>query len=272
MRYSVLDAKMVALAMVLWTVGMPNAHAAGLIGTAGSDLYAVDSTSGSGTLIAPVTSVLNAQYEGLAFDPNSGTLYAAADYHLVAIDPATGASTVIGAFGGGYSIDALAYDPNTNTLFAAQHSNPNLLSIDTGTGTVSVVGSYLLFNRSDRMVTSLAFDAASNTLYGTYFFDAQLITINPLTGEATAVGQTQYIRGLAFEPANNLLYATNSAGQTLTIDPTTAATVVLGPIGDVAGGSEDIEIGGLARIHAIPAPLAVVLIPGLLAVMGLRRR
>ncbi len=76
-------------------------------------LIQIDPASGAGTVIGPLG--IDANYaQGMDFDELTGTLYWAAynsgagQGELRVIDPATGASTLVGAFPGGAEVDALA--------------------------------------------------------------------------------------------------------------------------------------------------------------------
>ena len=59
---------------------------------------------------------------------------------LITIDPASGASTVVGALGFG-AVQGLAFDPNSNTLYGTDTSTDQLITIDPASGAGTAVGS-----------------------------------------------------------------------------------------------------------------------------------
>ena len=118
------------------------------------------------------------------------------------------------------------------TLYGADRivGADNLITIDTATGTGTIVGS-LGFSS----VTGLTYDPATGDLYG---FGAdngpsQLITIDPDTGAATAVGPigAPNASGLSFG-AGGILYAVDlSLDVLLTINTSTGAATIVGSLG-----------------------------------------
>ena len=113
---------------------------------------------------------------GLAFLPD-GTLLGTAQVGsnvadgLIRIDPATGAGTAIGPFGGGfYSVDAIAADPQTGVLWGVSpFSSPaTLLTIDPNTGAATVMGQLTDANNVPaQRIVGLTIDCAGRA-YGTY--------------------------------------------------------------------------------------------------------
>ncbi|MFC1708273.1 hypothetical protein ACFL59_15890 [Planctomycetota bacterium] len=172
--------------------------------------------------------------QALAYDATGATLYAvdAASPNsdqLLAIDPARGVGTAVGAigFGGtttGTAVRGLAFAP-PSTLYGVVDGSFQLITIDTTTGAGTLVGG---LGGAAGSILSLAFDPSSNTLYGTS--GTELFTINTTSGAATVVGTTGVrIDGLAIEATSRMLYGTGS-GILYGIDKATGAT---GPIGMV---------------------------------------
>ena len=179
---------------------------------------------------------------GLAFDPNSETLYMTGgdgDY-LSTIDRTTGAATRVGnstkfgiSEGKPYG---LAFDPNSETLYMVGWDKDYLSVIDTTTGAATRVGTSTQFGIGEPRPSGLAFDPNSETLYmvgrGRYY----LCTLDTTTGAATRVGsshafglnETQPI-GLAYDPNTGTLYMTGSARQYLcTVNTTTGVATRVG--------------------------------------------
>jgi hypothetical protein len=119
---------------------------------------------------------------------------------LYTIDPATGATTLVGDTG--ESITGLDFHPGTGVLYGTTTPNSNtpssLITIDPATGTVTVIGPHGV----DRAVTDLTF-APDGTLYGWAEpgFDS-VVTIDVTTGAATLVADAQVNSGgCAFDMA-----------------------------------------------------------------------
>ncbi len=165
---------------------------------------------------------------GLAFDPNTNTLYGSETLtdQLITINTATGEMTPIGPLGF-TDVQGLAFDPNTNTLYGSDIDADELITIDTATGEGTTVGSLGFGN-----VRGLAFDPPSNTLYGADTSADALITINTTTGQGTQVGPTGFnnIRGLAIDTPT--LYGTDTTTDVLTtINTGTGQGTEIGPLG-----------------------------------------
>ncbi len=75
-------------------------------------LYQVDPSSGASLRISGTQLRGFSGVSGLAFDPNTDTLYGTDAGQLITIDPVTGAGTAIGALGF-TNVNGLAFDPNS---------------------------------------------------------------------------------------------------------------------------------------------------------------
>lgn len=165
-------------------------------------LIRIDTITGSETFVGKVDlkvqgSIFNVM--GLAFDPNSDTLFGVYDAptQLITIDPSTGDATTVGSMGTIW-FTGLAFDENTDTLFAVD-GNARLFTIDPVTVGRTLIGGIGFGTRG------IAFDADSDTLFGTGFDPTgnwMLITIDPSTGAGSVVGPTHHIdiNGLAVLP------------------------------------------------------------------------
>jgi DNA-binding beta-propeller fold protein YncE len=154
---------------------------------------------------------------GLAFDPNTNTLYGSnsSSSRLFTIDTTTATATLVGSIGFN-NVFGLAFDPNTNTLYGSEVTGDrNLLAINTSTGTGTAIGP-----TGFGQIGGLGFDPDSNTLYGVDDNQNQLVTIDTTTGTGTSVAGTFTLgfagtQGLAViapfmvpEPATIVLFAT----------------------------------------------------------------
>jgi len=160
-------------------------------------LIAIDPDTGLGT---PVGALADAQdngftaVAGLAYDPNSHTLYGSDTLRdqLLRINRLTGQVTVVGALGF-QDVEGLGFDPAANVLYGVDAAADKLVRINTTTGAATAIGALGFPN-----VQGLEFDATSRVLYGTDVQTLQLIRINTTTGLGTVVGSTAYkVDGLA---------------------------------------------------------------------------
>jgi hypothetical protein len=170
-------------------------------------------------LLNPLTGAVNTvvgnlgmPLTGLARHPVTGELFGAQaggniPRNLTRVNPATGASTVIGLFGGGVRIADLTFRAN-GTLFGWNEGTDDLVTINTTTGASTVVGDSGL----STLGSGLAFSPN-----GTLFFASStggvtsLRTVNPATGLTTVVAlltgkplPTEPISALAFSPSGTL--------------------------------------------------------------------
>ncbi len=147
-----------------------------------SDLYTIDPDDASLTAVGPIGFALT----GLAFDPTDGTLYgatsvnsAASPKSLIAVDPVTGAGTLVGAFTGGIQVTDLAFADDGNLYGWHPAASPNLVSIDKATGATTVIGP---------PSPSGPVEFANGVLYKfTVAGASDIYTVDPVTGIATFV-------------------------------------------------------------------------------------
>jgi len=162
-------------ALVLVVGGADAARAGILYGSdlSSNQLLTINTSSGVAAALGPLGFGF---VRGLAFDPNTDTLYGAElgpTQRLLTINTSTGVASVVGAFG--FSVQGLAFDPNTNTLYGVDSVfNPDrLVTINTSTGAASLVGAIGFTN-----VHGLAFDPNTNVLYGSDATTDELLTID----------------------------------------------------------------------------------------------
>jgi hypothetical protein len=106
----------------------------------GSSLVAFDKTDGTVTTVAS----LNVPgLESIAFDPNNGTLFGAAQNGLYTIDSTTGTSSFVGSFGNPYNLNLaqnIRFDADGNLYLSNTSGNTDIYRVNTDTGNATFVG------------------------------------------------------------------------------------------------------------------------------------
>ena len=233
-----------------------------------NQLISVDTTTGLGTLVAPLSQPINPF--GLASVNNQLFTFDSVDDLIQRIDPTTGgivASTNIGigpvlGQGGlamqsstvGYLTSALNADPTSSTYLNATN---NLYRFNLATGTTTLVA------QTTDTLESIAF-GPNGTLYGLGKLDGNLYQVNPTTGFLTVIGSLGLSIGspvgaITFDPAGNLLATIDDAIYQLNL--TTGAATRLGS----APNTSFFSISGLA----FASPSATVPEPGSALLLGL---
>ncbi|MGA9422661.1 MAG: DUF4394 domain-containing protein, partial [Rhodanobacteraceae bacterium] len=161
----------------------------------GNQLLAVSTATGASQTIAPVSGVANiSNWGGMAWDPTSGTTY------------------VIGYDTGGIA---------------------HLGTIDLTTGAVTEIGTV------DGLVIDIAIDPSGN-MYGVDIIGDTTVAIDKTSGASQIIGSigfnANYAEGLDFNEATDTLYfagynASSGTGNLYTIDLSTGAANLVGPIG-----------------------------------------
>jgi hypothetical protein len=82
--------------------------------------------------------------ESIAFNPNSGVLFGAAQNGLYTIDPTTGeASSFVGSFGNPYNLNLaqnIRFDSDGNLYLSNTSGNTDIYRVNTDTGNATFVG------------------------------------------------------------------------------------------------------------------------------------
>jgi len=192
-----------------------------------SDLYLINLTTANATLIGNIAAA--GFPEGLAISPAGELFVTNSGGGLSRLDPVTAAVTVIGNTGRG-NIEGLDFNGNillgsdfnaTPTIFSINTTNAstaNVVTVAANTGVIrsmTVLDSNTVLARTDGPV--------NNTLR----------SINLTTGATSVIGtiNAQIAAGLDFGSDGNL-YALDSDGRVLLINPTNAATTVVGDTGN----------------------------------------
>ncbi len=104
---------------------------------AAANLYTIDPLTGRATPIGP----LGFNIPGLAFDPNTETLYGVSGQtdSLYTISASTGESVLVGPLGINTSFCGLAYDAASDELFLSDSSSDTLFSINRNNGTATAI-------------------------------------------------------------------------------------------------------------------------------------
>ena len=151
----------------------------------GGNLYEVSPDSGKMTIIGN----LNMNFNGLAFDETTSTLFGVTDTALYSINPSTAGTTLIGYTGISNTIFINLACNSNGQLFSANVTNDQLYSINKTNGTATPVGP-LGINISYSQ--DMEFDQSNDTLYLTGMiyrpgntYQGNLYTVNTATGAAT---------------------------------------------------------------------------------------
>lgn len=205
----------------------------------------------------------------LAYDPDTDRLYTVHDdrlssgaSELLAIDPATGAGTVAGLLED--FLERLAVDPDTGSLYGLNRSTNRLRELDKSDGSIT---SRFINPTGYTQPNALTFNATSGQLQTVASNPDNrgqvLIDISPTNGRGTfraALGFDS-IGGMAHDPSNGTLYATDVSGDWLIeIDTGTGRGKRIGDLGfdEIAGLAWDATSGVLYGVDAATGQLAVI--------------
>lgn len=187
-----------------------------------SDLYTLDSDTAVATSIGPTGHA----FTGLAFDPTDGTLYGitspqdgnpATRKALFTIDPATGASTLVGLLQGPAGATAPLADitfDSSGQLYGWSGQTGDIHLVNKADGTYTVLGVGLGLSPSS---AALAFDSDDVLwLLARVSGITNLYTVDPETSDPTLVGpivpsSSDYPAALTFD-ADGLLWWMNGGG------------------------------------------------------------
>ncbi len=158
-------------------------------------LYTVNIETGQVSFIGATNDSggANIFIEGLAFDPNSNTLYGYSQNTniLHVINKGTGAVSNIGGAQAGVTISGIDYDPVHDKLYGiddAPAAGSRLVTISTNNGTVLPVGAGTTLGASESDCDSLAYSPDDGYCYTVDQADNTLIRIDPATGNGVVIG------------------------------------------------------------------------------------
>ncbi len=223
-------------------------------------LVSIDIENGDAIPIGPVG--VASECRGLTFGPD-GILYTSSlePANLIAIDPVTGAGTIVGPTGTDW-ISALAY-PNPVLYGSVGAEDDQFILIDPTTGEES----FLATSGTYGPVSDIQMNPTGTALYGvTGGGTSNLISIDLITGAESLIGNysltaNDRINGLEY--ARNALYGTYISGEgsnqpssLVIINTTTAELTMVGPtgFGAITGLAFDKFTGTLYGITADNGP------------------
>lgn len=158
----------------------------------GGTFFSLDTADGTYTAIGTAAAFGGESFTGLATDPTDGTLYACSTNlgasSLYEIDPASGASTRVGAITNEPGMIGIAIDAG-GQMYGYGLINDSLLEIDKATGAGTIVGP-LGFDANYGQ--GMDFDESDGTLYLFAYNNSagqpQLLSCDTATGATTLVG------------------------------------------------------------------------------------
>ena len=207
---------------------------------AGNTLCIVSPVDGS--LVSTVGSTgLTASVTGLAFDPQTGTLYGSVSPltgptgggSLYSFDLVTGVATLVGPFGTGIRIPDIAFNA-AGTLFGSSRSSGLVYTIDLSTGAESVFAS---IGAADTGGNGIELDASgviqwtrSTTLNAIDGTSGLLLGTLPLT---PVVAPAYTLSALTLDPETGTMFALThmvvGVATLVTLDTSTGVVTTVGP-------------------------------------------
>ncbi len=138
-----------------------------------TNLRTIDTSTGASSVIGSLGNGI----QGIVSSP-TGTLYGYSGSALYTINQASGAATLVGAFGASFSQDSMAFDSSGNAYLegGGTSGNTSLYRINTATGAATVLGG------TSYRITAL--DYEQGRLYG-FATNGYVDWINTATGAAT---------------------------------------------------------------------------------------
>lgn len=254
---------------------------AGDFGANPNNLYTIDTTTGSPTLIGSAANAPGEGYSGLAYDTTSGNLYAATANcqvasHLWTIDPATATPAGVGEITGAPCIVAIAVNAQ-GEMYGLDIVTDALYAIDKSNGNAALIGS-IGFNAE--FAQDMAFDLSTGVLYlagldGDALTDS-IYTIDLQTGAANIVGPIgaslgevdamgiETVAGPCMQPQDlPWLSLSPIAGTTppLTASPITASIDGTGSVaGDTLSGTVCVTSNDPVN-HTVATPITITVTP-----------
>ncbi len=223
-----------------------------------SNLYCIELSSATPTLIGNTGQFL----EAIALTPDSTALFGTDTIgNLYKIDPATAMTTLVGNTGIG-NIEGLHF-LNDALLGVNFNSTPTIYQIDPATAVVTPVQTLLVATGAARALTVL--DANTLLLVTDDPGGKALRTADLATGATTFIGNittgANLVPGIDFG-IDGSLYALDSNGNVLLVDPATAAATVIGnPLHNFWLDLASTPFSGMPRTaQANPEPSSILLL------------
>ena len=239
-------------------LGVPGAWADGfLYGSDGftSDLVLIDTADGSSSVVGNMAGL--SVGVGLAYNPNTDTMYTRDFDTLFTVDYSNANTTEMGASGD--FITALAFSTDYSTLYSFDQGTGDFYTVDPSNGNATFVGNTGLSTPLDMTMS------AGGVLYAATI-GADIYTINSANAAAALVWSSVDSRGLTsiqFDAVGNLY------GVTLSDDILVEIDLSDGSVTDVGGPIIRQDIRGMAFVPE-PAGLSILAVGA--ALLGIRRR
>lgn len=207
--------------------------------TGDSSLYSIDTATGVATQIGDTGDDPLSIHGGLAYDPDTDTLYMSNAAELWAIDPSTGVGTFIGNHG-------LTDDLMNGLAVLPDPVLPCLLGVDL-TSTLWDIDPWTGAGSNPRPMGASKFGglalSPTGELFGTRAAPIpELYSIDIPTGLPTLIGPLDILHeegGLDFDPTSGELYGVGGTSDLFVIDTTTGAATLVGPLVDELGDPID---------------------------------
>ena len=176
-------------------------------------LFRIDAATAGGAIVGDTGE--NWNFRSVAFDPSSGTLYAARDNRLYTADRSTGLVTFVANITGAGldQLTSLVIDDD-GTAYGSDIGDATVFEIDLATGAATALGN--AFPGTRNWFNDLAI-AADGTLWGARQQGGGLFTIDRTTGAATQRFFTPSYQSIAFERTDEPCYADFDGDGNLTI-------------------------------------------------------
>lgn len=168
------------------------------INTTSNQLFSVDTSDATTTLIGSVTPPADHLWTGMAYDESTGIMYALCSYGIAAgscklytVDLSDATLTLIGTQGDATALACIAID-DTGQMYGIQlYANPRLYMIDKTDASVTLVGTVNSFGGAG-MGYGMDYDTETQTMfitaYDSFTFNNDLYTCDLATGACTSVG------------------------------------------------------------------------------------
>ena len=240
--------------------------------TDSNSLLTIDTTTAAVTVVGALGT--NVEFEGLAYDGNSDTLYMVGgrgNNALYRVDPLTGAATLIGSHGLS-DMFGLGYDTTNDVLYGTRRvDGTGLYALNTTTGAATEVTPAI----SVRGLDGLDYDPVRDRLLGISVGAGDVYAVDRTTGALSLLAATSGFvnnAGAAYDPGSNTLWVADVNGNIFTFDLDTGVRSTFAS--DLGYRFSGLTFGARGETPVIPVPPGLPLLASALVLVGLvlRRR